>query len=128
MCAGGVVMMTFPSQTKIYLFHNPVSFGCGLEGMLRYCRALVGFELVERGYFMFISKSLKMMSSIMRMIPISNNNNSSSSIYKFIGVYRPNSNLHFINKIHRSINFRWITIINLFSNKIKLNSNSSSSR
>ncbi len=50
-------MISFPSHSDIVLFHTPVSFGCGIDGMCRYCRILLRRELMERAYFLFINRS-----------------------------------------------------------------------
>lgn len=50
-------MISFPANTEIVLFHNPVSFGCGIDGMSRYCRVLLNRDPMERGYFLFTNRS-----------------------------------------------------------------------
>ena len=52
-------MISFPANTEIFIFHNPVSFACGVDGMIRYCKILMKKEVIEDSYFMFISKSMK---------------------------------------------------------------------
>lgn len=49
-------MISFPANTDIFINHRPVSFGCGIDGMLRYCRILLKKEPLGEAYFMFINK------------------------------------------------------------------------
>lgn len=57
-------MISFPANTEIFIFHRPVSFGCGVDGMIRYCKLLLSKEVIENAYFLFISKSLKQIRAI----------------------------------------------------------------
>jgi transposase len=50
-------MITFPANTAIFVVHTPVSFGCGIDGMLRYCRCLLEQDPLGRAYFLFINRS-----------------------------------------------------------------------
>ena len=49
-------MISFPANTDIYVCHVPVSFGCGHDGMIRYCRIILKKEPLGKSYFMFINK------------------------------------------------------------------------
>jgi len=49
-------MISFPANTEIFICHNPVSFGCGHNGMIRYCRLILKKEALGQSYFMFINK------------------------------------------------------------------------
>jgi transposase len=49
-------MISFPANTDIFVCHQPVSFGCGFDGMIRYCRVILNREPLGQAYFMFISK------------------------------------------------------------------------
>ena len=49
-------MISFPANTDIFICHSPVSFGCGFDGMIRYCRILLKKEALGQAYFMFINK------------------------------------------------------------------------
>ena len=52
-------MISFPANTDIFVNHIPVSFGCGIDGMVRYCKIILNKEPLSQAYFMFISKSKK---------------------------------------------------------------------
>ncbi len=49
-------MISFPANTDIFVCHIPVSFGCGHDGMIRYCELLLKQEPLSRAYFIFINK------------------------------------------------------------------------
>lgn len=49
-------MISFPANTEIFVCHKPVSFGCGIDGMLRYCRIILKKEPLSQAYFMFLNK------------------------------------------------------------------------
>jgi transposase len=49
-------MISFPANTDIFICHIPVSFGCGFDGMIRYCRIILKKEPLGKAYFMFINK------------------------------------------------------------------------
>lgn len=49
-------MISFPANTDIFVCHVPVSFGCGHDGMIRYCRIILKKEPLGKSYFMFINK------------------------------------------------------------------------
>ena len=49
-------MISFPANTDIFICHQPVSFGCGFDGMIRYCRIILNKEPLSQAYFMFINK------------------------------------------------------------------------
>jgi len=50
-------VISFPAGVEIVLFHSPISFGCGIDGMCRYCRILLKREPMGSGYFMFLNRS-----------------------------------------------------------------------
>jgi len=52
-------MISFPANTDIFVSHNPVSFGCGIDGMIRYCQIILKKEPLSKAYFMFINKNKK---------------------------------------------------------------------
>ena len=49
-------MISFPANTDIFVCHVPVSFGCGFDGMIRYCKIILNKEAMSKAYFMFINK------------------------------------------------------------------------
>ena len=49
-------MISFPANTDIFVCHQPVSFGCGIDGMIRYCKIILNKEPLSKAYFMFINK------------------------------------------------------------------------
>ena len=49
-------MIAFPANTDIFVCHIPVSFGCGFDGMIRYCQIVLQQEAMSQAYFMFINK------------------------------------------------------------------------
>jgi transposase len=49
-------MIAFPANADIVVVHTPVSFGCGIDGMKRYCQLVLKQEPIERAYFLFINK------------------------------------------------------------------------
>jgi transposase len=49
-------MISFPANTDIFVCHIPVSFACGFDGMIRYCRIILKKEPLGQSYFMFINK------------------------------------------------------------------------
>lgn len=49
-------MISFPANTNIFVSHTPVSFGCGIDGMIRYCRIILKQDPMGQAYFMFINK------------------------------------------------------------------------
>ena len=49
-------MISFPANTDIFVCHLPVSFGCGIDGMIRYCKIILNKEPLSNAYFMFINK------------------------------------------------------------------------
>lgn len=49
-------MLSFPTSTEIVLFHSPVSFGRGIDGMVSLVRLVLQREPLNRGYFLFLSK------------------------------------------------------------------------
>jgi transposase len=49
-------MISFPANTDIFVVHTPVSFACGIDGMVRYCRLILQQEPLSRAYFIFINK------------------------------------------------------------------------
>lgn len=52
-------MISFPANTDVFLCHAPVSFGCGIDGMTRYCKIILKKEPLSRAYFLFINKDQK---------------------------------------------------------------------
>ncbi len=57
-------MISFPASADIFICHKPVSFGCGIDGMLRYCRIIIQKEPICSAYFMFVNKSQKQLRVI----------------------------------------------------------------
>jgi len=49
-------MISFPAHIDIFVIHTPVSFGCGIDGMARYCRLILKKEPTTQAYFMFQNK------------------------------------------------------------------------
>ena len=49
-------MISFPAHVDIFVCHKGVSFGCGIDGMIRYCRVILQKDPVSQAYFLFISK------------------------------------------------------------------------
>lgn len=49
-------MIAFPAHVDIFICHNPVSFGCGIDGMIRYCSIILKQDPVSRAYFLFLNK------------------------------------------------------------------------
>lgn len=52
-------MISFPSNTEIFILHMPVSFGCGIDGMVRICQLVLNKDPISRCYFIFLNKSRK---------------------------------------------------------------------
>jgi len=52
-------MISFPANTDIFVSHIPVSFGCGIDGMIRFCKIILKKEPLSSAYFLFINKSKK---------------------------------------------------------------------
>lgn len=52
-------MISFSPQVPIYLVHKTVGFNRGIDGMCRICLELLERDPMERGYFLFLSKSRK---------------------------------------------------------------------
>lgn len=50
-------MISFPANADIVVVHTPVSFGCGIDGMCRYCRIILTREPMDRAYFLFLNRS-----------------------------------------------------------------------
>ncbi len=49
-------MISFPANTDIFVCYLPVSFGCGIDGMIQYCKIILNKEPLSKAYFMFINK------------------------------------------------------------------------
>lgn len=49
-------MISFPANTSIFVCHQEVSFACGFDGMIRYCKIILNHDPLGRSYFMFINK------------------------------------------------------------------------
>jgi transposase len=49
-------MISFPANTDIFVCHLPVSFGCGIDGMIRYCKIILNKEPLSSAYFMYVNK------------------------------------------------------------------------
>ena len=49
-------MISFPANVDIFVVHTPVSFSCGIDGMIRYCCIILKKEPLSRAYFLFINK------------------------------------------------------------------------
>lgn len=50
-------MITFPAGCEIFVLHESVSFGCGIDGMCALCRTLMGKEPFSSSYFLFRNRS-----------------------------------------------------------------------
>jgi transposase len=50
-------MISFPANTDIFINHAPISFACGIDGVVRYCRLVLQKEPISQAYFMFINKN-----------------------------------------------------------------------
>jgi transposase len=50
-------MIAFPAGVEIVVFHTPVRFGCGIDGMCRLCRSVLKREPMSRAYFLFINRA-----------------------------------------------------------------------
>lgn len=49
-------MISLPAQVPIFVVHQPVSFGCGIDGMRGLCLRILQKDPLESGYFLFINK------------------------------------------------------------------------
>ena len=52
-------MIALPPGISIIVVHEPVSFGCGIDGMRAHCVALTTYDPLDRGYFLFVNKSFQ---------------------------------------------------------------------
>jgi transposase len=50
-------MITFPSGSEIFVVHEGVSFGCGIDGMCALCRSLLQKEPLSSAYFLFRNRT-----------------------------------------------------------------------
>lgn len=57
-------MISFPANTDVFVCHNPVSFCCGVDGMIRYCRIILKKEPLSRAYFLFINKGKEQLRAL----------------------------------------------------------------
>lgn len=49
-------MISLPAKVPIIVVHQPVSFGCGIDGMRGLCIKIVKKDPMDFGYFLFINK------------------------------------------------------------------------
>ena len=49
-------MIAVPAQIPVYVVHEPVSFGRGIDGMRGICLQILGKDPLDRGYFFFINR------------------------------------------------------------------------
>ena len=50
-------MISLPAKVPIVVVHQPVSFGCGIDGMRGLCLKIVKQDPLDFGYFLFINKA-----------------------------------------------------------------------
>jgi transposase len=50
-------VITFPAGCEIFVIHESVSFGRGIDGMCALCRAMLGKEPLSSAYFLFRNRS-----------------------------------------------------------------------
>ena len=50
-------MISFPAGSEIFVLHEPVSFGRGIDGMCALCRIILRKEPLSSAYFLFLSKT-----------------------------------------------------------------------
>jgi transposase len=49
-------MIAVPAMIPVYVVHEPVSFGRGIDGMRGLCLQILKKDPIERGYFLFINR------------------------------------------------------------------------
>lgn len=49
-------MISIPAAVSVFVVHEPVSFGCGIDGMRGYCLRITKKDPISEGYFLFINK------------------------------------------------------------------------
>ena len=49
-------MITIPNGSRVYLFHDPVSFHRQIDGLCTVCRQQMAKDPIDGAYFLFISK------------------------------------------------------------------------
>lgn len=50
-------MIFIPTQARVYLLHEPISFHRQIDGLAAIARQLMGKDPINGAYFLFISKS-----------------------------------------------------------------------
>jgi hypothetical protein len=50
-------MISFPAGCEIFVVHEAVSFGRGIDGMCALCRVMLGKEPLSSAYFLFRNRS-----------------------------------------------------------------------
>ena len=49
-------MISIPAAVAVFVIHEPVSFGCGIDGMRGHCVRIVQNDPISAGYFLFVNK------------------------------------------------------------------------
>ena len=49
-------MISIPAAVAVFVIHEPVSFGCGIDGMRGHCVRIAMKDPISDGYFLFINK------------------------------------------------------------------------
>jgi transposase len=49
-------MISIPAAVAVFVIHEPVSFGCGIDGMRGHCKRILQKDPISAGYFLFVNK------------------------------------------------------------------------